>query len=218
MHRFKPLLWAVILQAGNILPVHSELRSTSQERPLPHGSALTAQSERSPCQLALADMAVFKPAPPITGPGECSATDPVNVEAVILPGSQKVAFTPTVTLQCSMPQTVAQWTRDDVAPTLDQSGMVLSSVETLESYGCRTFNRVKGAKLSEHGHANALDVQSLRLAKRAELNSPTPSKALREQLRPAACSRFSTVLGKGADNSPQAKMIVGFVGRYRRLA
>jgi hypothetical protein len=117
-----------------------------------------------------------------------------------------------------MPQTVAQWIRDDVAPTLDQSGMVLSSVETLESYGCRTFNRVKGAKLSEHGHANALDVQSLRLAKRAELNSPTPSKALREQLRPAACSRFSTVLGKGADNSPQAKMIVGFVGRYRRLA
>jgi hypothetical protein len=202
--RIKPLLWAVILQAGNILPVHSEPRSTPPERPLPrnqHDSASKTESERSLCQSQLADIAEFKPAPPIDGPGGCTAIDPVNVEAVLLPANQRVAFTPMVTLQCSMAQAVAHWIRRDVAPTLEKFGLALRGVETLESYGCRTFNGVKGAKLSEHGHANALDVQSLKLSDGTilELTSATVSKALREQLRQTACSRFSTVLGNGAD-------------------
>ena len=201
VYRYKPLLLAFIVQAGLIAPVHSEPRSTPMEPPLPHNSALATESAQSPCQLELADIAEFKPAPPITGPGECKATDPLNVEAVLLPGNQRVVFNPTVLLQCSMAKVVAQWIRDDVAPTLDKSGMVLRGIDTLESYGCRTFNGVKGAKLSEHGHANALDVQSLKLANgtRVELNSATVSKALREQLRQTACSQFSTVLGNGAD-------------------
>jgi hypothetical protein len=124
VYRFKPLLCAVILQAGSILPVHSEPRSTLPERPLPqnqHGSASKPESERSPCQLELADIAEFKAAPPITGPGDCTAIDPVNVEAVLLPGNHRVEFTPMVTLQCSMAQAVAHWIRDDVVPTLDKS-------------------------------------------------------------------------------------------------
>jgi hypothetical protein len=174
------------------------------ERPLPqnqHDSASKTESERSLCQSQLADIAEFKPAPPINGPGECTAIDPVNVEAVLLPANQRVAFTPMVTLQCSMAQAVARWIRGDVVPTLDKFGLALRGVETLESYGCRTFNGVKGAKLSEHGHANALDVQSLKLSDGTilELTNATVSKALREQLRQTACSRFSTVLGNGAD-------------------
>jgi hypothetical protein len=151
--------------------------------------------------LELAEIAELKAAPPITGPGDCTAIDPVNVEAVLLPGNQRVEFAPMVTLQCSMAQAVADWIRGDVVPTLDKFGMTLRGVTTLESYGCRTFNGVKGAKLSEHGHANALDVQSLKLSNGTivELTNPTVSKALREQLRQTACSRFSTVLGNGAD-------------------
>jgi hypothetical protein len=202
--RIKQLLWAVILQAGSILLVHSEPTSIPPERPLPqnqHDSASKTESKRSLCQSQLADIAEFKPAPPITGPGECTAIDPVNVEAVLLPANQRVAFTPMVALQCSMALAVARWIRGDVVPTLDKFGLALRGVETLESYGCRTFNGVKGAKLSEHGHANALDVQSLKLSDGTilELTNARVSKALREQLRQTACSRFSTVLGNGAD-------------------
>jgi hypothetical protein len=202
--RIKQLLWAVILQAGSILLVHSEPTSMPPERPLPqnqHDSASKTESKRSLCQSQLADIAEFKPAPPITGPGECTAIDPVNVEAVLLPANQRVAFTPMVALQCSMALAVARWIRGDVVPTLDKFGLALRGVETLESYGCRTFNGVKGAKLSEHGHANALDVQSLKLSDGTilELTNARVSKALREQLRQTACSRFSTVLGNGAD-------------------
>jgi hypothetical protein len=55
--------------------------------------------------------------------------------------------------------------------------------------------------LSEHGHANALDIRSFKPADGAviELTNPTTSKWLREKLRQTACARFSTVLGNGAD-------------------
>ena len=138
---------------------------------------------------------------PITGPGECTATDVVNVNAVLRPGNQRVVFSPVVTLQCSMAEVVSHWIRDDVAPTLDSLGMPLRGIETLELFGCRSFNGISGAKLSEHGHANALDVRSLKLANGTiiELTNATVSKSLREQLRQTACTRFSTVLGNGAD-------------------
>ena len=108
---------------------------------------------------------------------------------------------PVVTLQCSMAEVVSHWIRDDVAPTLDSLGMPLRGIETLELFGCRSFNGISGAKLSEHGHANALDVRLLKLANGTiiELTNATVSKSLREQLRQTACTRFSTVLGNGAD-------------------
>ena len=81
------------------------------------------------------------------------------------------------------------------------AGMSLRGIETFDPFGCRSFNGISGAKLSEHGHANALDVRSLKLANGTviELTNATVSKALREQLRQTACARFSTVLGNGAD-------------------
>ena len=84
--------------------------------------------------------------------------------------------------------------RDDVAPTLDALGMSLRGVETLELFGCRSFNGINGAKLGEHGHANALDVRSLRIADGTviELTNATVSKSLREQLRIRRALRTGT--------------------------
>ena len=189
---------------ASALAVKSETVPLPRERPSvlqDQTSASKIESERSPCQLQLSEIAEFKPQPPITGPGECTATDVVNVNAVLLPDHHRVVFSPVVTLQCSMAEAVAHWIRDDVTPMLDTFGMSLRGVETLESFACRSFNGISGAKLSEHGHANALDVRSLKLANATviELTNATVSKQLREQLRQTACTRFSTVLGNGAD-------------------
>jgi Extensin-like protein C-terminus len=195
---------------ATVLIVASVLAVKSETVPLPRArspvledqtSAPKTEFERSACQLRLSEIAEFKSMPPITGPGECTATDVVNVNAVVLPDNHRVVFSPVVTLQCSMAEGVAHWIRDDVAPTLDALGKSLRGVETLESFGCRTFNGIGGAKLSEHGHANALDVRSLKIANGTviELTNATVSKPLREQLRQTACARFSTVLGNGAD-------------------
>ena len=200
----KKLVCAIVLLMGSASAVKAETVPVPRERPTvleDRTSAPKIESERSPCQLRLSEIAEFKSVPPITGPGECTATDVVNVNAVLLPDNHRVVFSPVVTLQCSMAEVVAQWIRDDVAPTLDTLGMSLRGIETLESFGCRSFNGISGAKLSEHGHANALDVRSLKLANGTviELTNATVSKSLREQLRQTACTRFSTVLGNGAD-------------------
>jgi hypothetical protein len=75
------------------------------------------------------------------------------------------------------------------------------SIENLTSFDCRGRNDVAGAKISEHGKANALDVHSLRLAngKVLALTDPHASKDFREGLRTTACERFTTVLGPGSD-------------------
>jgi hypothetical protein len=157
--------------------------------------------ESSPCQLRLVELAEFKPARPITGPGECSATDVVTLKAVLMPDRQRVVFSPAATLRCTMAEAVAQWVRNDVAPAIAELIAPLRVVETLDSVSCRTFNGVSGARISEHGHANALDVHSFKLANSAviELTNASVSKSLREKIRNAACLRFSTVLGNGAD-------------------
>ena len=155
----------------------------------------------SPCQLRLAELAVFAPLPPITGPGECVATDVVKVDDVLLPDKRRVAFSPPVTLRCPTAVAVAQWITSDVAPAIAALGTSLHSVQTLDSFDCRPRNGIPGAPISEHGRANALDVHSFNLANGAviELNKASVARSLRERFRDSACSRFSTVLGNGAD-------------------
>ena len=200
----KKLVCVIVFLTGTALASNADTIPVPRERPpVPEdrSSAPKIESERSPCQLQLAEIAEFKPEPPITGPGECTATDVVNVNAVLLPDNHRVVFSPVVTLQCSMAKVVSHWIRDDVTPAIGTLGTSLRGVETLDLFDCRSFNGISGAKLSEHGHANALDVRSLKLANGTviELTNATVSKALREQLRQTACARFSTVLGNGAD-------------------
>ena len=164
-------------------------------------STVGAEAAVSPCRSRLAEIAAFKPLPSITGPGDCTATDVVALDAVILADKHRIAFYPTATLRCPMAEAVTHWIRDDVAPTLAALGNSLRGVETLNSFDCRHRNGIADAKLSEHGRANALDVRAFKLANSAAvgLTDATVAKSLREKLRHSACARFSTVLGNGAD-------------------
>jgi len=160
-----------------------------------------SQAESSLCQLRLSELADFKAAPSITGPGECTATDVVTLEAVLLSDKNRVVLSPAAMMRCPMAEAVARWTRDDVAPSLSSEGASLRGIETLDSFNCRTFNGVTGARVSEHGRANALDVGALKLADGTtiRLTDAGVSKSLRKKLRDSACEHFSTVLGNGAD-------------------
>jgi hypothetical protein len=186
--------------AGNIhnTPWPRERPDTSHtERPPPPESDITP----SPCQLRLAKLAAFNPTPSIVGPGECTATDVIMVDAVLLPDRRKVAFSPSVRLRCPMAEAVARWVAGDVAPAIAALGTSLQSIETLGSFECRPRNSIPGEQLSEHGRANALDVRALKLANGAviELTDAGTDKSLRRRLRDGACERFATVLGNGAD-------------------
>lgn len=164
-------------------------------------STIGAEATLSPCQSRLAEIAAFEPLPPITGPEDCTATDVVALDVVLLADGHRIALSPTATLRWPMAEAVTHWIRDDVAPTIAALGKSLRGVETLDSFDCRRRNGIKDAKISEHGRANALDVRAFKLANGAaiDLTDAGVAKSLREKLRQSACARFSTVLGNGAD-------------------
>jgi hypothetical protein len=164
-------------------------------------STINAEAPESPCRSRLAEIAAFKPSPSITGPGDCTATDVVTLDAVFLTDRHRIVLSPAATVRCPMAEAVTHWIRDDVAPTIAASGNSLRSVETVDSFDCRRRNGITDAKISEHGRANALDVRAFKLANGAaiQLTDASVAKSLREKLRRSACARFSTVLGNGAD-------------------
>ena len=165
------------------------------------GDLINAEAAVSPCRSRLAEIAAFKPLPSITGPGDCTATDVVELETVFVADRHRITLSPAATLRCPMAEAVTHWIRDDVAPTIAALGESLRGVETLDSFDCRRRNGINDAKISEHGRANALDVRAFKLDNGAaiELTDASADKSLREKLRQSACSRFSTVLGNGAD-------------------
>jgi len=155
----------------------------------------------SACALRLAELAAFMAQPTLTGPDGCGAVDVVKLEAVTMPDKSRVSINPPAMLRCPMAEAVALWIRQEVWPAATELGSPLAAIANFDSYSCRGRNRVVGAKLSEHGKANALDVRAIRLVngKSFELTDPLVSKSFRERMRTATCSRFTTVLGPGSD-------------------
>jgi hypothetical protein len=192
------LIAGEVAMAGNIpLPPPRPATAAATAEPDPSETA-----EPSACRLRLTpEVAIAPSLPPITGPGECEATDVVRLEAVVLPDRSRVAITPPAVLRCTMAEVVVGWVRDEAAPRVLALGASLKGVENLTSFDCRGRNGVVGAKLSEHGKANALDIHALKLAsgKAVVLTDPQVSSEFREGLRKSTCERFTTVLGPGAD-------------------
>ena len=97
-----------------------------------------------------------------------------------------------------------------------QPNYVFQADETYRVTGPLTFDTVTleggtvikydvGAKISEHGKGNALDIRALRLAngQRIELTDPQVPHSFRAGLRESVCARFTTVLGPGSDGMPE---------------
>jgi hypothetical protein len=155
----------------------------------------------SACFLRLSPkLAIAFALPRVAGAGGCGADDVVRLEAVVLADKTRVAVTPPAVVRCELAEAVAQWVREDVAPAVRHLGS-LKSVDNYASYECRGRNRVMGAKLSEHGRANALDMRSFKLANGTvvELTNVHVAKDLRDGLKRGTCARFTTVLGPGSD-------------------
>lgn len=170
----------------------------------PDAPAVTEEKppEPSACRLALTEAIAIAPSiPPIKGPGACGGDDLVRLEAVVLSDNQKVSVKPPAILRCTMATAVADWVRTDMAPLAASLGTRLSELDNFDSFECRGRNRVKDARLSEHGLANALDVRSLRFANGTaiSLTDRTVPRETRERVLHSVCSRFMTVLGPGSD-------------------
>ena len=156
----------------------------------------------SACRLALTDTIAIAPSiPDIKGAGGCGGEDLVRLEAIVLPDHRRVSVKPAAILRCTMASALAEWIRGDIAPLAERLGSTVSDLDNFDSFECRGRNRVVGAKLSEHGRANALDVRAFKFSDGSSisLTDRTVPRGLREAVLHSACARFSTVLGPGSD-------------------
>jgi hypothetical protein len=137
------------------------------------------------------------------GPSVCGAIQPFTVSAT---ARGLVALEPPALLRCPMIPAVEHWMERVVMPAARyhlRANVV--AVKVAGSYSCRPMNHVHGGKLSEHGHANALDVSGFVLDNGHVVDVKTGwwgALADRNFLRAVhggSCTVFTTVLGPAYD-------------------
>jgi hypothetical protein len=137
------------------------------------------------------------------GPSVCGALRPFTVAAAAQGGVQ---LRPSALLVCPMVPALEQWVQRVVIPAARYYlGVPVVELKVAASYSCRPMNNVDGARLSEHGHANAIDIAQFVLANGNSVSVKTGwwgALAERNFLRAVhrgACGIFTTVLGPGYD-------------------
>jgi hypothetical protein len=199
--RFAPcgllLLLAVPASASNSELDHELARELNRMPP----AAVLPSPETLACYERLGKVARFAPVPIRVEPAQCARFDMVRVDRITMPDQTFVAVTPAPQLQCHMAEALVEWVRADVGPVAAELGAPLAAVTDLDSYECRGRNNIAGAKLSEHGKGNAIDIGAIKLKSGATftLTDPQVSRPFRETMRTLACARFTTVLGPGSD-------------------
>ncbi len=141
----------------------------------------------------------------VNGPGACGMKQPVTLSSV---GGrrQKVALNSAVQVECKVAQQLDRWVQQVAMPAARKEFRAsITSIRTAAGYVCRGRNNVKGAKLSEHGKGNAVDIVSFTLSNGREVtvlkgwNGSAADKRFLRSLHKGACENFKTVLGPEAD-------------------
>ncbi len=137
------------------------------------------------------------------GPSVCGAARPFEMAAA---DSGRVAFKPNAMLRCPMVPQVDKWVARVINPAAYRYlGQPVVELSIASSYSCRPMNGQSGAQLSEHGHANALDVSAFTLADgrkvtvRAGWWGEPRERAFLRAVHAGACAEFTTVLGPEAN-------------------
>ena len=152
-----------------------------------------------------ADPRTFAKAEPIKDFSEgngCGVSNGYKVFAVA-----DVAFSQPAIINCSVANTFNSWLENSVQPEAQKLyGENVVSVSVASSYACRPRDNVRGAKLSEHGMGNAIDIAGFTLASGRRVVVATDyyaggnNSAFLKSVRAEACGPFHTVLGPGSDS------------------
>ena len=96
------------------------------------------------------------------GPSVCGAERPFELAAA---DGGRISLRPAALLRCPMIPQVNRWVSTVIEPAAQRvPGVPLAELKIAGSYACRPMNNAYGGHLSEHGHANALDVSGFVLA------------------------------------------------------
>jgi hypothetical protein len=152
---------------------------------------------------AVRESSFIKTRAALGGPSLCGAEQPFEMAAA---DGGRVALKPIALLRCPMIPQVDRWISTVIEPAALQTyGVPLTEITVAASYACRPMNNVSGAMLSEHGHANALDVSAFiladgrRIAVKSGWNGDLRDRAFLRTVHDGACSTFTTVLSPDYD-------------------
>ena len=111
--------------------------------------------------------------------------------------------TPAV-MRCETAQSLSKWIEDGVEPAVKRYGGGVVELKVAAGYACRTRNNRKGAKISEHGKGNAIDIAAFRLKNGDEISvlkdwGGSKKGRILKKMHRNACGPFGTVLGPRAD-------------------
>ncbi len=129
----------------------------------------------------------------------CGIAQPVRVSEV----SGVRLNTPAI-MNCRTARTLDDWVRQQAKPAVGRRGGGLAALKVIASYSCRTRNSQPGARISEHGKGNAIDIAGIYLKNGDYIGVSEDwgkgrSGRLLRALHEGACGPFGTVLGPGAD-------------------
>ena len=112
------------------------------------------------CRSELArEQVEFRPVPDRLHENGCSVLGAVQLTDI---GTRSAGLG---AMKCPLARQYARWVRDIVQPAARQLlGSPVERIETFGTYACRPVNGREGARLSEHGLANAVDVAGFTLA------------------------------------------------------
>ena len=133
----------------------------------------------------------------------CGIPNPWKVYSV-----RDVAFERSATLNCSMVGALDGWLQDVAQPAARSAfGERVVGVKVAASYACRARNNRRGAKLSEHGLGNAIDISAFKLASGRVVKVEQGWRGKRDErsflrrVNKASCGPFTTVLGPNFDRA-----------------
>lgn len=131
----------------------------------------------------------------------CEVQDAWSVRAM---GS--VGFSQPATLNCGMAAPLHDWLENEVQPAAQRAfGESVVGVDIAASYSCRARNNQRGARMSEHGFGNAIDISAFTLESGRKVTvldgwrGEGEERRFLKQVHDVACGEFHTVLGPNAD-------------------
>lgn len=139
------------------------------------------------------------------GPSYCGSEKPFEMAAAM---NGRVALKPVALLRCPMIPQVERWVSQVVEPAARYHyGAMLVQISIAGSYSCRPMNHVDGARLSEHGYANAIDVSGFVLSNghsitvKRDWNGSSRDQAFLRDIHQGSCRFFTTVLSPNYDRA-----------------
>ncbi|MEM9716054.1 MAG: extensin family protein [Pseudomonadota bacterium] len=129
----------------------------------------------------------------------CGVKNPVRLTAI-----NDIQLSRAAIMNCETANAFAEWTEKVVVKEFKKKKRSVVSMDVMASYSCRTRNHQPGAKISEHGKGNAVDIGAFLLdnGKRVSVFVDWTSREwgrTMKRIHKGACGPFGTVLGPNSD-------------------